>query len=428
MSAAAKSKKNAKSEKGDQPAGAKTAMPSVDEQMVILTRGVDQIETMDDLRKKVENAVKTGKPLRVKLGIDPSSPDIHVGHCVVLRKLRQFQDLGHKAVLIIGTATAMVGDPSGRNKTRPTLTEDEVGANAQTYLDQVAFVLDQSPEKLEIVKNGDWFSKMTFADILRLFSRVTIAQMLTRKDFADRFAEEKEIRLHELVYPCMQGWDSVEVEADVELGGTDQLFNLLVGRDFLAQEGQPAQVCMMTPLINGLDGQKMSKSYNNHIGVAFPPEDVFGKTMAITDDAMKQFFVSLTDIPLAEVDALLAPDAHPVEAKRRLAWELTAWLHGAEKADAAREHFDTLFRKKEVPDEMPDVAVPDGERNEDGTVALVKLIVLAGFAKSNSDARRKIEQGGVSIDDEKITDPKANVPAKPGAVLKVGKRSFARLQ
>ena len=373
-----------------------------------------------ELRRKLERA--QGKPggLRLKFGMDPSSADLHVGHAVILLKLRDLQRLGHTVVLIVGDATAMVGDPSGRNKLRPQLSRAEVEANLATYTTQAGILLDMS--KTEVRRNSEWFDALRFEDVLRLLARRTVAQTLAREDFQKRMGEGAEIRLHEIVYPVMQGWDSVQVRADVEFGGTDQLFNLLVGRDLQEQEGQEPQVVVMSPLINGLDGRKMSKSYGNAIGLTDAPGDVFGKTMSIVDEAMPAWFELLTRVPDAARASLIA--GHPREAKVRLAWELVALLHGREAADDARAEFERRFVKKQLPAEIPEHAWPFAETR----ATLPQLVKQLGFAASTSEARRKIEQGGVRLDGEVVKDPQRVVEPGDGHLVQVGKLHFARVR
>lgn len=398
-------------------------------QLARIRRGVTPggIVTEDELLSKLQNALSRQQPLRVKLGVDPTAPDIHLGHTVVLRKLRQFQDLGHTAILIIGDYTAMVGDPSGRSKTRPQLTYADVEANARTYIEQVSKVL--RADRLEVVRNGDWFRKMTFLEVLRLASRMTVARMLERDDFARRYADGNPIALHEFLYCLMQGYDSVQVRADVELGGTDQTFNLLVGRDLQRDAGQQPQVCITTPILPGLDGgQKMSKSLGNHVGVTDPPggpDGMFGKLMSIPDTLMRDYFILLTDVPTDEIEAILA--GHPRDAKARLAAEITASFHGREAAQAAAKDFDRIFRERELPEEIPDHTVPP-DLIEGGKVWIVALVASTGFVASRSDARRLIVQGGVSIGDQRVTDADAQLALHGGEVLRIGKRRFARLR
>ncbi|MDP6360291.1 MAG: tyrosine--tRNA ligase [Planctomycetota bacterium] len=398
-------------------------MPSVEEQLRAISRGTVDILPEGSLQKKLEKSISESRPLRVKLGVDPTAPDIHLGHTVVLRKLRAFQDLGHQAVLIIGDYTALIGDPSGKSKTRPQLTEEEVETNAETYLKQVESILDT--DKLEIVHNGDFFRDMTFADILKLTSRMTISQLLARDDFSKRYKEQSPISLHEFLYPLMQGWDSVEVRADVELGGTDQTFNLLVGREMQKEEGMSSQVCITLPLLIGLDGtNKMSKSLGNYIGVDEDANEMYGKAMSIPDELMKDYFTLLTNTETAEIDSLLS--GHPRDAKDRLGRVIVTQYHNAEAAEAAAERFKEIFAQKQVPDDMPALSLSSDDL-EDGNIWIVKLVNAAGFASSNGEARRLVQQGGVSIDGEAIKDPAAQVAPADGAVLKVGKRRFAKI-
>ncbi len=385
---------------------------------------VDLIEE-GELRKRVEEASRENRGLRIKLGMDPSSPDLHVGHGILLRKLRDLQDLGHTVVLIVGDATAMVGDPSGRNKLRPQLTREQIQANLETYTEQARIVLDM--DRTELHRNSEWFDDMGFEDVLKLTSRMTVAQMIQRDTFQVRMEQNAPIGIHELLYPLMQGWDSVMIRADVELGGTDQLFNLLVGRDLQGQEGQAAQVVLTTPLINGLDGRKMSKSYGNAIALTDPPKEVFGKTMSIADEEMRTWFEHLTRLGSAEIDEILS--GHPREAKARLAWELAAWLHGRQAADVARAGFDRQFVEKELPDDIATIAF-SGEWSAEG-VPLTVLLREAGLTRTGAEGQRLVSQGGVRLDGEVVTDPRHRVarPAEDDTILlQVGKRRFARVR
>ncbi len=394
----------------------------VERQLAVFTRGVVDLIEKRELAERLEQSLKSKKPLRVKFGMDPSSPDLHVGHCVPLLKLRDLQELGHQIVLIVGDSTAMVGDPSGRNKLRPQLTRAEVEKNLQTYVDQVAKVLDLS--KTEVRRNSEWFDQMRFEDVLRLCGKMTVARMLERDTFQKRVQENEPIGIHEFLYPLMQGWDSVMIRCDLELGGTDQLFNLLRGRDLQAGEGQVGQICFTTPLINGLDGRKMSKSYGNAIALTDTAKDMFGKVMRIEDGVMRDWFTLLTRVPLAEVDALLAGSLR--DAKARLGEEIAGFFHGKEAGKAAREAFDRQFRDKELPDDIPLVAWP-ASAAADG-VPLANLLKELGLEKSTSDARRSIEQGGVKLDGEVVKDPRALVkrPTKE-LLVQVGKRRFAKV-
>ena len=401
-------------------------MTALTDQLEALCRGTVEVLRREELQQKLERAQAEGRPLRVKLGVDPTAPDIHLGHTVVLRKLRLFQDLGHQAVLIIGDYTALIGDPSGKSKTRPQLTPDDVKQNAETYLQQVDRVLDNS--RLEIVHNGDWFRGMTFAEVLKLTSQMTVSQMLERDDFRKRYQEQNPISVHEFLYPLMQGYDSVVVRSDIELGGTDQTFNLLVGRELQKNDGQEPQVCMTTPLLIGLDGSdKMSKSLGNYIGVDESAKEMFGKAMSIPDALMRDYLTLLTDLRDEEINGLLGAQTHHREAKERLAREIVEQYHGADAADEQAAEFRKVFSQKELPSDMPDLEL-EGDEVGEGGIGLIALIRKAGFAPSNSEARRLIQQGGVSLDGEVINDPNASVCPADGTVLKVGKRRFKQIR
>ena len=392
-------------------------MKSPEEQLEILKRGSAQIISDQELLAKL----RLGRPLNVKLGVDPTAPDIHLGFTVGLSKLRQFQDLGHQAILIIGDFTAMIGDPSGRSKTRRQLTHDDVMANATTFKDQAFKILDAS--RTRVVFNGEWFEMMTFQQVMKLNARVTLQQMLQREDFRERVSNAQEVRLHELQYPIMQGWDSVEIRADVEIGGTDQLFNILVGRDLQKEEGQPQQVVMLVPLLEGLDGvKKMSKSYGNYVGVNDAPQDMFGKLMSVSDELMARYYTLLLGEAL---DAAL----HPMDAKKALAEKLTARYHGAEAGAAARADWDTRFSKKDLAAaELPELAL--AELPADLTVlALAAHAFKAAFGleKSNGELRKQfITSGSVQLNGEKLTDPNATVVIHTGDVLKLSKKHAVR--
>jgi tyrosyl-tRNA synthetase len=397
---------------------------SVDEQLDILARGCEHIYSLDELRHKIAQSHMRHRPLRVKLGMDPTAPDLTLGHTVVLRKMRDFQNLGHKAVLIIGDYTARIGDPTGRSKTRPILSDQEVDVNAKTYLEQAGRVLDLSPEKLEIRRNSEWLAPLTFADIIRLAAQITVARMLERDTFARRHKAGIEVYLHEMFYPLMQAYDSVMIESDVELGGTDQTFNNLCGRDFQKNAGQHPQVVVIMPLLIGTDGhEKMSKSLGNYIGVCEQPSEMFGKLMSIPDGLMSNYFELLTRRPEAEVRQLLdAGRTHPRDAKVALSKDIITQYHSTEAAQAAAEEFFRIHGagKAGLPDEMPELAVPN-------PVPAAELVVLAGFATSKSEARRLINEKGVRLDGEPLTDPQAQLAINPGAVLQRGKRKFLRL-
>ncbi len=388
-----------------------------EQQLEQLTTGAAKVLSSEELLAKL----RLGRPLRIKLGVDPTAPDIHLGHTVALEKLRQFQLLGHQAVLLIGDFTAMIGDPSGRSATRPPLTREEVTANAETYTDQAFKILDRA--RTEIVWNGDWFRKMTYEEILRLNSRVTLQQMLQREDFRNRIDAAREVRLHELQYPVMQGWDSVEIRADVELGGTDQLFNILVGRDLQKEEGQPQQVVMVLPLLEGLDGvRKMSKSYGNYVGVSDPPQEMFGKLMSISDELMDRYHLLL-------LGRTRDASAHPMEAKKALAGELTARYHGPAAAASARETWEARFSRRDVSAGAVDLPVADIPADATTVLSLSAFAFEAAFnqRKSNGELRRQyISSGSVQLNGEKLSDPAAPVEVKPGDILKLSKKQAVR--
>jgi tyrosyl-tRNA synthetase len=387
----------------------------VEEQLAVIRRGVERIEPLDELKQKLARSRETGKPLRVKLGIDPTGADVHLGHTVVLRKLRQFQDLGHCVVLIIGTATARVGDPSGRDETRKGLTPEQIDRNAVTYLQQIGRVLDVS--QAEVVRNGDWFDRFQFGDVLKLLGQITMQRMLERDEFTKRIEEEKPIYLHECLYPLMQGHDSVEVRSDAELGGTEQLFNLMVGRNLQRNAGQGPQVALCMPILRGTDGEKkMGKSLDNYIGLNEPAKEQFGKTMSIPDSLLREWFTLLTDRPADEVERLLA---NPMESKKTLGTDIVACYHGPEAAAAARADWEKQFSNKQDPDHIDEVTIP-----AIGPMKVLDLLVAAGLAKSKSEARKKVEEGAVNYgpDRTKVGDWQANVPVADGLVLRLGRR------
>ncbi|MEM6782113.1 MAG: tyrosine--tRNA ligase [Bacteroidota bacterium] len=404
-----------------------TTFPSVAEQLATIRRGAEQILPEDALVEKLKKSAATGQPLTIKLGCDPSRPDLHIGHAVVLRKMRQFQDLGHKAILIIGDFTAMIGDPSGKSKTRPALTAEETRANGQTYYDQAAKVLDTDPAKLEIRYNSEWLGAMSFADVIGLAGKYTVAQMLEREDFKNRYEGGQPISVHEFLYPLAQAQDSVFLDADVELGGTDQTFNLLVGRTLMERNGQEPQVCLTLPILEGTDGvQKMSKSLDNYIGVSEPPEEMYGKTLSIPDALIYRYVELATDVPTDDLpEWQVFAEQNPRDAKHKLAWILVRMYHGDAAADAARAHFEKTVIQGGVPEDL-DELTPEAEN---GTVSIVDLLRQAGFAESNGAARRLVKQGAVSIDGEKVTDPHADVDLAATApfVLKGGKRKYVRV-
>ncbi len=390
---------------------------SPEQQLSQLTTGAAKVLSEKELLEKL----KLGRPLRIKFGLDPTSADIHLGHTVVFEKLRQFQSLGHQAVIIIGDFTATIGDPSGRSVTRPPLTREEVMINAETYITQLFKIIKR--EGTEIRYNGDWFRKMTFEDVLRLNGRVTLQQMLQREDFRNRIDQGQEIRLHEIQYPIVQGWDSVEVRADVELGGTDQLFNLLVGRDLQKEEGQPQQVVITMPILEGLDGvKKMSKSYGNYIGVSEPPQEMFGKLMSVSDELMARYYTLL-------LGESLDPTLHPMDAKKSLAEKLTSRYHSESEGKAAREDWDTRFSKKDLTAaDLPEI--PTSGLPADLTVLSLTahaFQIAFGLEKSNGELRKQfIISGSVQLNGEKLTDPSAPVSPNPGDTLKLSKKHAVR--
>jgi len=397
---------------------------SVQEQLSRLRRGTAEIVSEEELAAKLERAQRAGEPLRVKLGIDPTAPDIHLGFAVVLRKLRQFQELGHEAILITGDFTAMIGDPSGKTVTRPQLTAEEVQANARIYVQQYSKILD--PELTRVVFNSQWLGAMSFAEVVQLTSHATVAQILERDDFARRFAEHRPIAVHEFLYVFCQAYDSVYLRADVELGGTDQKFNILMGRHLQREYELEPQVLVLTPLLVGLDGvQKMSKSLGNYVGISEPPDQIFGKLMSIADDLMPTYFELATEMPMDQVEQLLA--GHPMTAKKALAGEVVRMYHGEAAAAAAQAEFERVFSAQQMPEEIPEFRIPRSELKEDGRIWVGRLLTLTGTAPSGREAKRLVEQGGVTLGSEKLTDPNAAVSIEPGQVLRVGRRRFVRL-
>jgi tyrosyl-tRNA synthetase len=391
-------------------------MKTADEQLNLLTQGCDQVVTREELKKKLEQ----GRPLRVKLGLDPTAPDLHLGHSVVLRKLRQFQDLGHKAILIIGDYTALIGDPTGQNKTRPMLSDADIEHNARTYFDQAGKILDTSADKLETRRNSEWLAKMSFADVLRLASRMTVARMLERDTFEKRYQADVPIGIHEFLYPLMQGHDSVMINADVELGA-DQLFNNLVGRDLQRAAGQEPQIVMILPILEGLDGvEKMSKSKGNYIGITESPKDMFGKTMSIGDELMWKWYALLLGKTPGEIADLKR--GHPMEAKKALAHAIVAQYFGTTAADQARDDFEKQFSKRDLTEVADSLCVPAGE-----IIWIVELVEKTGKFRSRGDIRRVIQQGGVALDGQRITDEKARVTIRDGQILKAGKLVVVKL-
>ena len=394
------------------------------EQIQLLKRGTVEVFTEAELAQKLTEAFRAGRQLRIKLGLDPTSPDIHLGHTVVLRKMRQFQDLGHKAVLIIGDYTARIGDPTGQNSTRPILLPEQIEQNAKTYFEQAGKILDTSAGKLEVRYNGEWLEKLTLMELIQIAAKKTVAQMLQRDTFKKRLQADVDVYTHEFLYPLMQGYDSVMIESDVELGGTDQTFNNLVGRDIQKGYGQQPQIVITMPILVGLDGkEKMSKSKGNYIGVTDEPNDMFGKVMSISDDMMENYFTLLTDLPAEKIAELVDHGkTHPKEAKILLGKMIVSQFYGESAADAAAAEFEKVFAKGRLPEEIPEVEIPAE------TIAASKLLLACKLVSSGGEAKRMIKQSAASIDGEKLTDPNAEITPKEGAVIRVGKRKFARLK
>lgn len=396
----------------------------VSEQLEIIKRGTVEIVPEEELIQKLDKSYKTNTPLRIKLGCDPTRPDLHLGHSVILRKMRQFQDLGHHCILIIGDFTGMIGDPTGANKTRPALTIEDVRENGKTYFEQASRILDA--EKTEIVYNSEWLGEMKFEDVIRLASKFTVARMIERDDFTKRYQNEEPISLHEFLYPLAQGQDSVHLKSDVELGGSDQKFNLLVGRQLQKEAGLSQQVCLMMPLLVGTDGtNKMSKSYDNYIGINEEPNNMYGKMLSIPDALIYTYYELVSDVSNEELASLKERvKTDPRNTKHDLALAITRMYHGEESAYAARTYFEQTIINKEIPDDIPEIGYSSGSSER-----LIGIITALNFAPSNGEARRLIQQGGVSIDGETINDAAFEITFESGysKVLKVGKRKFARL-
>ncbi|UOF92701.1 tyrosine--tRNA ligase [Fodinisporobacter ferrooxydans] len=396
----------------------------IERQMAVIRRGVAEILPEEELKNKLIRSLKAGKPLKVKLGLDPSAPDIHIGHTVVLQKLRQFQELGHHVQLIIGDFTGRIGDPTGKSETRKQLTEEQVKENAQTYAKQLFKVID--PEKTELLFNSSWLAALNFANVIELAAKTTVARMLERDDFKKRFDENQPISIHEFFYPLMQGYDSVAIKCDIELGGTDQKFNLLMGRQLQKEYGQESQIVLMMPLLEGLDGvKKMSKSLGNYIGIDEQPNDMFGKTMSIPDELMIKYYELVSDLSLEEIDGIRAGVAggtlHPRDAKMRLAHTIVRMYHGKEAADEAENHFKSVFQMRALPTDIPEADVAADE------IWIVRLLVELGLVLSNGEGRRMVQQGAVKINEEKIEDVDFQLAPQDGMVLQVGKRKFMKL-
>jgi tyrosyl-tRNA synthetase len=412
---------------------------TIAKQIEVLKRGTVEVFREQELAEKLTNATKTGRQLRIKLGLDPTSPDIHLGHTVVLRKMQQFQDLGHKAVLIIGDYTARIGDPSGQNTTRPILSPEQIEKNAKTYFEQAGKILDTSDKKLEVRRNSEWLAGLNLADIIKLTGNMTVARMLERDTFEQRYKKGDSIGIHEFLYPLMQGYDSVIVKSDVELGGSDQTFNNLVGRDIQRAYGQQPQVVITMPILIGLDGkEKMSKSKGNYIGITDQPNDMFGKVMSISDEMMENYFTLLTDFPAEKISELINPQkTHPKEAKVLLAKTIVAQFWdkipsdtlsineseiSALPSEAAVAEFDRVFSKKQLPEGIPEIMIPAHQ------VAASKLLLTCKLVPSGSEAKRMIKQGAVEINRNKIDDPNILITPADGMIIQVGKRKFAKIK
>ena len=400
-------------------------MITVEEQLELIERGVVDCISREELKAKLEKSVKSGKPLKIKAGFDPTAPDLHVGHTVLLQKMKHFQDLGHEVYFLIGDFTGFIGDPTGKSETRKPLTREDIARNAETYKEQVFKILD--PVKTKIAFNSEWLGKINSFDMIRLASELTVARMLERDDFKKRFEDNRPISIHEFLYPLIQGFDSVAMEADVELGGTDQLFNLLVGRDLQRSRGQEPQIVLTMPLLEGLDGiNKMSKSLGNYIGITEPANDIYGKTMSVSDDLMFRYYELVSDLSNAGIEelkqGLQEGSLHPKEIKQKLARELTARFHSEEDARKAEQNFENVFAKHDLPDDMPEFSLSSNE-----PVWLPKLMVDSGLVSSTSDGRRMIKQNAVSIDGVKIGDTDFNVDPAGDYILKVGKRRFCKI-
>ncbi len=399
---------------------------SVAEQMAVIKRGAVEILIEKELEEKLERSLKTGVPLKIKAGFDPTAPDLHLGHTVLIHKLRQFQHLGHEVNFLIGDFTGMIGDPSGKSETRKVLTREDVLRNAETYKQQVFKILD--PEKTKVVFNSSWLNELGAGGMIGLASKSTVARMLERDDFHKRFTTQQPISIHEFLYPLVQGYDSVALQSDVELGGTDQKFNLLMGRELQREWGQSPQCILTMPLLEGLDGvNKMSKSLGNYIGINEPADEIFGKVMSISDDLMLRYYELLSDMTLAELEKLkqgLADGAvHPMTAKKSLGREIVTRFHGPGAGEAAEENFVKRFKENEIPDEMPQVSY----RLTDGAVLLAKAMTEAGLTKSNGEGRRAIDQGGVKLNGEKVSDTNLELTASGEYIVQIGKRRFARV-
>ena len=398
----------------------------VERQYNILKRGCEEIINEVEFKQKLEKSIKNNKPLKIKLGIDPTGSDLHIGHAVPLRKLKQFQDLGHTVQFLIGTFTARIGDPTGKSETRKMLSNDAVQENIKTYIDQLGIILDL--EKTEIKYNGDWLEKLSLEEVLNLLSQFTVSQMVSREDFSKRLAENKPVSLIEFMYPIMQGYDSVALECDVELGATEQKFNILRGRDLQKAYGQEQQICLLMPILEGLDGvEKMSKSLNNYIGITETPNDMFGKVMSISDELMFRYYEIITEIPLEEIEKMKMDITngalHPMEAKKNLGRELVTIYHGLEEGIKAKEWFENVFSKKNLDVNLPEVEIAG---KEEGIIEL--LVNTLKFTNTTSEARRLIEQGGFKINDEAIKDVKSSIKLESGMIIRAGKKKIVKVK
>jgi tyrosyl-tRNA synthetase len=408
-----------------------TTFPSVEDQLDLITKGTAEIIPLEALKERIQQSIKTGTPMRIKAGFDPTAPDLHLGHTVLIRKLRHFQQLGHTVIFLIGDSTALIGDPTGRNVTRKPLTPEQIKANAETYKEQVFKILD--PEKTEVRYNSEWLDRLSYYDMVRLLAQFTVSQMLEREDFHKRFDAEQPIALHEMIYPIAQGYDSVALKCDVELGGTDQKFNLMRGRDLQRHFGQPQQIILMNPILEGLDGvQKMSKSLNNAIGIHEPPSEMYGKLMSISDELMWKYWTLLTDLRGSEIAAMQAEVAagglHPMQAKKNLAHTITSDFHSREAADGAAEGWAIQFQLRSVSEDVPVVRIAsnaEGLAAGDGSeLRMPKLLQLTGLAASAGEATRKLGENAVSVNGEKYSDRAIQLDQLgPRPVLRLGKRA-----
>jgi tyrosyl-tRNA synthetase len=402
------------------------SVKSVEEQLELISRGVVDLISREDLEKKIKKSIDTGVPLTIKAGFDPTAPDLHLGHTVLIQKLKHFQELGHQVLFLIGDFTGMIGDPTGKSETRKPLTQEDVTRNAETYKTQIFKILD--PEKTKVVFNSAWLGALSSYDFIRLASQLTVARMLERDDFKKRFEAQQPISIHEFMYPLIQGYDSVALKADVELGGTDQLFNLLMGRELQRAAGQAPQVVLTMPLLEGLDGvNKMSKSLGNYIGITDSADDIYGKILSIGDTLMFRYYELLSDLPIAEIATLRTAmergEVHPKEVKKRLALELTSRYHGPYEATRAEENFERVFQRHGLPDDLPEIDLPAGE-----PVWAPKLLVDAGLVSGTGEARRMIKQQAVTIDGDKVASEEQTIPAKDEILIKVGKRRFCKVR